>query len=204
MKIITKIEMECPAEDLKARAENGSLRSGDIIPITLKDGRDLELEVGRDESGKAFFVFREILEFHRMNKDWTNAGGWEGCEMREYANKEIFDLLPDELQTIIQPTKVVQIWDGKRHETMDKLFCLSETQVFGKNGWDEGEQDPEDTQLDIFKDRRGRIKNYDGSAYSWWLRSADIAACFRCVLSNGGENNYSASNSYGLVLGFTI
>lgn len=204
MKIITKIEMECPAEDLKARAENGSLRSGDIIPITLKDGRDLELEVGRDESGKAFFVFRDILEFHRMNKNWTNTGGWEGCEMREYANKEILDLLPDELQAIIQPTKVVQIWEGKRHETMDKLFCLSETQVFGKNGWDEGEQDPEDTQLDIFKDRRGRIKNYYGSADRWWLRSANGAGNFRCVSSNGYESSSDANGAYGLVLGFTI
>ena len=204
MKIITKIELECPAEDLKARVESGSLKSGDIISITLKNGKALALEVGRDESGKVFFVFLDILEFHQMNNYWTNKGGWEASEMRRYANDEIFALLPDELQAIIQPIKVVQIWDGERHETVDKLICLSETQVFGKDGWDEGEQDPEDTQLDIFKDRRGRIKNYDGSASYWWLRSANNATNFRCVNSNGSENNGNASDAYGLVLGFCV
>ena len=204
MKIITKMEVECPAEDLKSRAESGALRSGDIIPITLKDGRKLELEVGRDESGKVFFVFRDILEFHQMNNSWTNKGGWEASEMRRYANNEVYALLPDELQAIIQPIKVVQIWDEERHETVDKLICLSETQVFGKDGWDEGEQDPEDTQLDIFKDRRGRIKNYDVSAGIWWLRSAYNTANFRCVNSNGVEIVNFASNACGLVLGFCI
>ena len=204
MKIITKMEVECPAEDLKSRAESGALRSGDIIPITLKDGRKLELEVGRDESGKVFFVFRDILEFHQMNNSWTNKGGWEASEMRRYANNEVYALLPDELQAIIQPIKVVQIWDEERHETVDKLICLSETQVFGKDGWDEGEQDPEDTQLDIFKDRRGRIKNYDVSAGIWWLRSASGTTNFRYVYSNGSESVDDASGAYGLVLGFCI
>ena len=208
MKIRTVTEKESSWAEIKKAALAGTLgeclKSKDIIPITLKDGRGLELEVGRDEIGKTYFIFHDIPERHCMNRDWTNSGGWEASEARRYANGEFFDLLPDDLREVIEETTVVQIWDGRRHETKDKLFCLSETQVFGKDGWYNGEQDPEDTQIDIFKDRRGRIKNYNGSASNWWLRSAYNAYSFSCVYSNGGENSNSAYYSYGLVLGFTI
>ena len=201
MKVIVKMQMNTTWEKLK----NGEhLQSGTIIPVELKNGDKIELDVAHDKKGKRFFVFRNCYGTHQMNEGWTNKGGWEESEMRRYANEEIFKLLPDDLQALIVPTKIVQIWDGKRHETEDKLFCLSSTQVFGKSSYYAKNQEPEDTQLDIFKTERDRVKNRNDETYPWWLRSAYYTYFFSCVSANGGEFNNYANNSYGLVLGFCL
>ena len=201
MKVQTPAIVNTTWEKLK---KANHLPSGSIIPVELKNGDKIELDIARDEKGKVFFVFRDCYGKHRMNADWTNKGGWEESEMRKYANEEIFKLLPDELQAVIVPTKIVQLWDGKRRETEDKLFCLSSTQVFGKSSVYSGEQEPEDSQLDIFKTERDRVKNLDGETSCWWLRSAYSANSFSRVYSNGGEGYDSAYYSNGLVLGFCL
>ena len=200
MKVTVKAHLNTTWDKLK---KSNHLPSGSIIPITLKNGDSIEVDVARDATGKTFFVFHDCYGKHRMNKERTNEGGWEESDMRRYANEEIFELFPDDLQEVIVPTKIVQIWDGRRHETEDKLFCLSETQVFGTGAWS-NDQDPEDTQLDVFKTKRDRVKNLDGETYPWWLRSAYNTNNFSYVNSNGNENNNNANNSNGLVLGFNI
>lgn len=207
LNIITKSVVQSSWEEIKATIRDGNtewLHSGDMIPVTLKNGEELVLDVARDESGKIIFVFHDCLnEAHVMNKRATNKGGWAKTEMRRYANDEVFALLPDDLQAVIEPTTIVQIVDGKRVETSDKLFCLSRTQVFGKGWWSENE--PEDMQLDIFKSERARVKECgDNGTWPWWLRSAYYTNYFSYVHSSGNSNNYSAYNSYGVALGFSL
>lgn len=182
-----------------------SLASGDIIAITLKDGTNLDLEVAHDEKGKQFIVFRDCLPKSRaMNRTNTNVGGWRDSDMRKYAG-EVFELLPDDLQAIIVPTKIVQVINGARIECADKLFCLSYTQVFGANRRCD---EPEDSQMDIYKRRRNRAKEFVGQSESWcswWLRSpyTGCATSFYTVYLEGyGGNNASYSN--GVCFGFCI
>ena len=182
------------------------LHSGDMIPVTLKNGEEIMLDVARDETGKTFFVFHDCLaETHCMNKNGTTRGGWAGCDMREYVNSTIFDLLPDDLQAVIEPTHIKQVIDGKTYESDDKLFCLSFTQVFG-NVWPRiNAQEPDDTQLDIFKTERSRVKECgDKGTYWWWLRSADGTNGFRGVYTDGDGNYIGAYDSYGVALGFCL
>jgi len=138
-----------------------------------------------------------------MNKRATNKGGWAKTEMRRYANSDVFALLPDDLQAVIEPTTIVQIVDGERVETNDKLFCLSRTQVFGK-GW-LSEKEPEDTQLDIFKSERARVKECgDNGTWPWWLRSAYATHYFTSVCTSGSTNYSYANSSDGVALGFSL
>ena len=209
MRIKKIVKSEVPNwEGLKIYAAEGELNkildSGDRIPVTLKDGQEIELDVGRDENGKTYFIFRDCLkETHAMNHDLTNKGGWAATEMRRYANDEVFGLLPDDLQAVIKPTKIVQIVDGEKVETMDKLFCLSYTQVFGHSDyW--SEQEPEDTQVDIFATKRDRVKMWNGESWFWWLRSANSATNFGIVNSYGISAGSSADYSHGVALGFCI
>ena len=111
----------------------------------------MDLVVVYDPSGKAYFIFNNAMsDRHVMNKEWTNEGGYPGSDMARYADEEVFNMLPDYIRAIIEPTKIVQVWGGERRVTDHKLFCLSYTQVFGYDE-DFEEQEPEDEKIDIFK-----------------------------------------------------
>ena len=208
MNIITKAIKQTTWEELKAAAEAGTLgsiiQSGDLIPFTLKTGEEVQVRATQDEGGKWYFVLEDCLEEeHAMNKQNTNKGGWAACDMRRYLNKTIFSLLPEDLQAVIAPTKVVQIVDGERVETEDKLFLLSRTQVFGKGPWTGRE--PEDTQLDCFAREKDRVKECGSNGtWFWWLRSAHYYNYFSGVNSNGNGNYFYANTSGGVALGFCL
>lgn len=209
MNIITKAIKQTTWEELKAAAEVGTLgsviQSGDLIPFTLKIGEEVQVRATQDEGGKWYFVLEDCLEEeHAMNKQNTNKGGWAACDMRRYLNKTIFSLLPDDLQAVIAPTKVVQVVDGERVETEDKLFLLSRTQVFGKGPWTDRE--PEDTQLDCFTREKDRVKECGSNGtWFWWLRSAgNSSSYFSTVGSSGHGYTNGASSSSGVALGFCL
>lgn len=195
-------------ESLKRAAENGVLseiiNEGDFIPVTLRTGERVVFRATHDETGKMFFVMENCLEDeHHMNREDTTEGGWAACDMRRYINKTIFALLPDDLQAVIAPTRIVQIVNGERVETDDKLFLLSRTQVFGEGPWTERE--PEDTQLACFKRERNRVKECgDHGTWFWWLRSAHTYLGFTGVNTTGGNSSNPASHSYGVALGFCL
>lgn len=184
------------------------LASGDIIPITLKNGEIIELIVAHDERGEQFITFRDcMIEAMPMNKNDTNRGGWRDCHMRLYA-REVFDLLPDDLKAVIIPTKIVQCINGERIECEDKLFCLSYTQMFGSHRM-VADMEPEDSQLDIYKVRRNRFKGYgvgDNCGCWYWLRSpyAGYTTSFSLVYSDGSYGNGTASSTIGVCFGFRI
>lgn len=212
MKIRTWTEKESTWEELKALSEEGKLgevlKSGDNIPVTLKNGEEVSFDIGEDESGKIYFIMHNCLEEEKpINDDWTNKGGWKESDMRRYLNEEVIELLPDELKKIIKPTKIVQVWDGKRRETEDKLFLLSRTQVFGKHENYEAIE-PNDSQIDIFKSPRERVKESKGYEIParWWLRSPyssySLGFCF--VYTDGTVSSYDADFSYGVAPAFCI
>ncbi len=147
-----------------------------------------------------------------MNPTNTNAGGWRDSDMRRYA-QQVFELLPDDLRAVIVPTKIVQVLNGERIECEERLFCLSRTQVFGNDGNERLKtMEPEDSQLDIYKRRRNRVKEYGNDSRNprycyWWLRSpyTGNTTYFNYVYSEGaGNNSYHASNSIGVCFGFCI
>lgn len=212
MKIRTWTEKESTWAELKALSEAGKLgevlKSGDNIPVTLKNGEEVSFDVGKDENGKIYFVMHNCLkETKPMNGGCTNKGGWEESDMREHLNKKVINLLPDELRKIIKPTKIVQVWDGKRRETEDKLFLLSRTQAFGKHE-NYKAIEPNDSQIDIFENQRERVKECEEveEVYCWWLRSpycGDFGS-FCYVFTCGAVGSISPYCSFGVAPAFCI
>lgn len=192
--------------DLKTAVEAGEIKSRDLIHFNLKTGEEVAARATHDMNGNLFFVLEDCLEDeHAMNKRSTNKGGWAESDMRKHLNKTVFNLLPDELQALIKPTKVVQVLDGERVECEDKLFLLSRTQVFGKGNYSEYE--PEDTQLDIFHTEKSRVKECaDHGTWWWWLRSpySQSSSYFCGVNYAGASNNYNAYTANGVAFGFSI
>lgn len=156
------------------RAGTSPLQSWDELDVGL--GR--KVVFGRDESGRAFFTFKDAIGM----SEFGSSAVWETSTIRRKLNENFLRTLPDDLIKEIQLYKSTQTVDDVEYTTGDYLFLLSGTQVFG---WDDDDDDPNESQIDIFKDRRNRIKTYEGTERFWWLRSADGngGACY--VTSNG-------------------
>lgn len=173
-------------------ANPGTLKVGDEIVETLKDSREVVFVV----MDGGVIGLKNLLGYHRMNKDWTNEGGWLACDMRRYLNEEVIALLPDALIAAIKPRKF--------GEEEDKLWLFSEMEVFGEHDWTENDPD-RGFQFEYFKDRRNRIKvDEDGDAYWWWERSpyGSNSNHFCSVGSSGNAYSSSANNAYGVCFGF--
>lgn len=212
IKIITKKAKWTSWAELKALSEAGELgevlKSGDNIPVMLKNGEEVSFDIGKDENGKIYFIMHDCLkESNPMSIEYTNKGGWEKSDMRRYLNEEVIELLPDELQEAIKPTKIVQICDGIKRETEDKLFLLSRAQVFGKDEWYKAIE-PDDSPIDIFESSRRRVKELDdnGTLAHWWLRSpsSSYSDDFCLVRTDGTVYFIRASYSFGVAPAFCI
>ena len=157
-------------------ANPGTLKVGDEIVETLKDGREV--------------VFVVV--------DWTNKGGWLTCDMRRYLNEEIIALLPDELVAAIKPRKF-----GKEE---DKLWLFSEMEVFGDHDWTENDPDRGFQFEYFKDRRNRIKVDEDGDAGWWWERSprGSNSNYFCCVNSAGGANLNYAYFTGGVCLGFYI
>lgn len=201
------IRREMTWAQIQAAAAAGTLISGDRIAVELTTGEVIDLEIAYDQNGQCFFVTHDCLnELRPMNTTDTNDGGWPNTDLRDKLNGEVFDSLPDDLQTIIVETPITQIIDGTEVSCNDKLFCLSYTQVFGNDWTDINEREPYDSQLDIFTDGDSRVKTLgDNGKVWWWLRlPLESTKRFMYVAPIGDTGYISASSKGGVVFGFRL
>ena len=168
------------------------------------------------ETACGFVVeFADIITTHQFNSTNTNVGGWKDSEMRTYVNSTIYNALPSELQNVIISTKVISSHGSTsgetNFETQDKLYLLNAQEVWVSNNLDASVGTSR--QLDYYKNQSvttnsyfGAIKQYNGSNYHWWLRSArsDGTANFLDVHRDGGKSNASARSLLGISPAFRI
>ena len=210
MEIIRKIPIKSSWEDLKNAADNGALedmlKSGDQIPVTLKDGREILLDVGRDASGKFYFICHDCIAECQMNRDNDNEGGWRDSDVRAFLNTEILALFPDDIQAVMKATKTTQKLNEEISETEDKLFLLSTTQVIGDAKRWLYTSDLDDSQIDIFTAERNRVKELaDNGTWHWWLRSPYPHSGTFCRVNAYGTIGYDlADYSRGVAPAFCV
>ena len=208
--ILRKMSVKSSWEDLKNAADNGTLEdmleSGDQIPVTLKDGRGILLDVGRDASGKFYFICHDCIAECQMNRDRDSEGGWRDSDARAFLNTEILALFPDDIQAAMKATKIIQKLNDEISETEDKLFLLSATQVFGSAKKWLYKSDLNDSQIDIFITERNRVKEVDDNGtWPWWLRSPyHYSGTFCRVNAYGTIGNSGAHTSIGVAPAFCI
>ena len=184
---------------------DGYLSVKDEIHFELKNGAPAVVQVadlGVYIPNSVVFAFKDIPERYVMNDEATNRGGWEACKMRKHMNGDFFELLPDDLQEVIKTRTIKQMLDGRLVTCEDKLWAMSHKEIFGVD-W---QTDVDDVHLELFKDRRNRIKFFDGNPAIWWGRSP----CYTngdgfCIVNTNGSAYYSyASSSYGVAPAFII
>ena len=160
-----------------------------------------------DGSGKAPLTFQMhdcYGETKNMNSSNTNSGGWTSCAMRSTHLPAILALMPTEVQNGIREVNKLTSAGNKSttiNTTADKLFLLSEIEIFGKvtySVWGEG------TQYDYYKAGNSTVKKFNGSAHYWGERSprGSNSMDFCYVNSNGYTIDYIASYASGVAFGF--
>ena len=188
-----------------AAGNDGYLSVGDVITDKLKNGETFSVEVvalNPYAENTAVFVFKDLPERYVMNDDATNRGGWRDCKMRRHLRDEFFALLPDDLQAVIKERTIKQKLNGNIVTTQDKLWIMSHVEIFGGTY----ETDIDDVQFEWFKDRRNRIKFFNGEPYYWWERSPyyNFATGFCGVFTGGNAISNGAYYSYGVAPAFII
>lgn len=145
------------------------------------------------------------------NGNWTEGtggiGGMMHCELQQYLDTTIWNLLPEVWQNMIKETKVYTgIYNAagtqvKDELTIQKLRIPSFREIFNSTSYE--------TQGPVydfaFPDSETRKKYKVGSTSPtlWWLRSASSTTSFMCVYSGGSSGSSSAYNTYGVALGFS-
>ena len=143
-------------------------------------------------------------ETKNMNSSNTNSGGWTSCAMRSTHLPAILALMPTEVQNGIREVNKMTSAGSQSatiNTTADKLFLLSEVEIFGSTTYSEA---GEGTQYDYYKAGNSKVKKQNGSAAYWWERSPygshSTAFCF--VNSYGGAGYNNGSYAIGVAFGF--
>lgn len=184
----------------------------DHKPMTI-NGVDYQIDIiGKNHDtyasgGKAPLTFQLhdcYGELKKMNNRNTNDGGWTSCVMRSTHLPAILSQMPIEVQNGIREVNKLTLagsYSGTIDTTADKLFLLSEIEIFGRITYSES---GEGAQYDYYKAGNSRVKNYSGSAVQWWERSpsANDSTYFCYVASSGNADCYVASYVMGVAFGF--
>lgn len=174
-------------------------------------------------SGTAPLTFVAMVELgtkHRWNSSRTadpndsskylegtgTIGGWEKSVIRTYMRETIKPLIPANVRSAIKEvTKYSYGYNTSSSgvsnmATTDDVWIPSYKEVFG-NYSSESNAPYYDS---AFPDNASRIRNFNGSAAAWWLRSAYDSSYVSNVLSSGNSNYIGVSGERGVVLGFCI
>ena len=182
---------------------------GDVKPISINGTQYLaeivafnkDVKTGGGTAGITWLLF-DIMQNHAMNSQSSTVGGWEASGMRSWINSDILPNL-DIKDHIVEVSKISDTYENgavvhNGQTTHDKLWIPSAQEIFGGSSYEtEGV-----AYSDRFTAEGNRIKYINGSANSWWLRSAYSSTYFWYVNSYGGASGGYASYSYGVVLGF--
>ena len=144
-----------------------------------------------------------------MNEKSTNEGGWDASYLRSKLNSNFFkNQLPTDLKAVIKPVVKITAKSGKNEmlvPSVDKLFVLSEQEVFGRKIYSCGD---EGRWYEWYKKENapyGKCKQNGEKDWRWERSPYSGGANSVCsVNSDGNADYYIASNSYGVSFGFCV
>lgn len=209
---------------------------GDYIDITLTNGNTARVMLVHKTSATSNYKYNDdnttcpfilsVMNFvgdnHAMNSSATNAGGWNGSEMRTYVNSSTFlDLFPSDWKSCFAMLKVKAMNGGNQAgttlvESADKMFLFAEKEYYGAVQYSNATEGNALNQLDYYANLGVSLSNYSAlrkgatpttTSYSYyWERSARASSSsFFCyVYSNGSASSYDAFGTGGVVVGFSL
>lgn len=190
--------------DKKNITVNGVTYQAQIIgfdhdTLTTADG-------SRTKAGITFQLVDCMKTTYPMNSFNTNVNGWRGSAMRTSTMATLLNQLSTDLKNVLKfVNKVSSVGNSSSglETTSDKLFLLSEIEIFGATQYSYA---GEGKQYEYYAAGNSTIKKVNGSAATWWERSPysgdTVDFCF--VSGNGNANYGYASSSCGVSFGFCV
>ena len=187
---------------------------GDTKTFALSDGTEVVMEMvafnaddKADGSGKAgiSWISKDLVAQHVMNSTKTNEGGWKESELRSWMQGEFYATLPVEVKSsIVNVSKTYYDYSTQSIlSCVDSVWAPSLGEMYGHNYETLGCENSGAEYTGFFTSEQSRIKTYDGTTISWWLRTARRNnELFRRVTGAGVPLNSDASTSNGVALGF--
>lgn len=190
--------------DKKNITVNGVTYAAQIIgfdhdTLTTADG-------SRTKAGITFQLVDCLKTTYSMNGSNTNVNGWRGSTMRTSTMATLLNQLSSDLKSVLKfVNKVTSVGNSSfgLETTSDKLFLLSEIEVFGATQYSYA---GEGKQYEYYTAGNSTIKKVNGSAYDWWERSpfSGNTDNFCFVYNDGDASNGYASYSNGVSFGFCV
>ena len=182
----------------KTMTINGASYQVDII------GKNHDTYTAGGKAPLTFQLHDCYADTKAMNSSNTNSGGWTSCAMRSTHLPAILAMMPTEIQNGIREVNKLTSAGSQSatiNTTADKLFLLSEVEIFGSTTYSEA---GEGTQYDYYKAGNSKVKKRNGSAADWWERSPYGSHSARfCRVNSDGIALYSlASYACGVAFGF--
>ena len=190
-------------------ALNGTDYAFDVIGFNhdaLTDANAYGKATATGKAGITFQMHDLFATYYMMADSTTTSYEWENSVMRTSTMPLMRGYMPAEWQTAIKPVnKASGLGSGSSsgtETTSDDLFLLAEVEVFGSLSHSVS---GEGTQYAYYKAGNSKVKNNDGSAYSWWERSPGSGSTRCCfVTSSGGANYGGTSFKRGVAFGFCV
>lgn len=190
--------------DKKNITVNGVTYAAQIIgfdhdTLTTADG-------SRTKAGITFQLVDCLNTTYSMNGSNTNLNGWRGSTMRTSTMATLLNQLSSDLKSVLKfVNKVTSVGNNSSglETTSDKLFLLSEIEVFGATQYSYA---GEGKQYEYYTAGNSTIKKVNGSANYWWERSPCSGnTIYFCRVDNSGTADFgNASYSIGVSFGFCV
>ena len=182
----------------KTLSINGATKTATIIGLN------------HDGSNTATFMIVSSggIGSHAMNTNYTNTGGWEGSDMREWLNKDIYNTMSnkDYIKSVSKMTNNTGYQGTTATSTSDKVFLLSPKEAGVADFMASWAYFPEEYRP-VLEAEGTTYEQFESNAvYDWfWLRSpvAFSSECFYGYLNSmvGQDANYEDAVCPAFVIG---
>lgn len=144
-----------------------------------------------------------LSQYGMMSNNGTNIGSWNGCAMRADLNNKYYNALPVVFRSCLKQFNVItaQTYNGSTNQiSQDYISLFAEKELFGMRKYSNATEASALSQIEYYKTDSNRIKQVNGTDYSWWERSpwSTSNGNFCGVNSGGGLGAIYASSAYGI------
>ena len=190
-----------------------NLKSGEEVTIQILGFEHDPLSDGSGYAGVTVGLKNCLATPYVMNNEDTNVGGYTSSLMRTVTLVDIYNLLPDEFQSIIKVVKKKTSEGNKSStivETDDKLFLFSHEEIYGISSSSDTTPESfkgEGTQYEYFKsapipspnEGTGAFTALSGDSGTFYTSDISVASGFKSLL--GGDLSTTQNVYYNYFAG---